>query len=111
MKHLFSLCSLFVQLFNLIVSETTRASNRSFYFFISYNEPTPHYLPLNPHAVGCRGHVFSGDSEGSSASLANQKKERLSCHYCLVLYETGLLKYASETSRFDKAVKFRLSPS
>ena len=47
-------------------------------------EPLLLYLPLNLRAVDLRGRVFSGDFEGSSASLANQRKERLNHFFLLI---------------------------
>ena len=55
-------------------------------------EPLLHYLPLNLRAVDLRGRVFSGDFEGSSASLANQRKERLN-HFFLLINTDQSIRY------------------
>ena len=75
------------------------------FIFISYNEPTPYYLPLNPRTVGRRGRVFQVILK--AVLRLRKPKERLNRYCCLELSQTGLLKYASEISCFNKAAMFR----
>ena len=79
MKHLFSLCSVLVQLLNLIVKETICARNFIGHsIFISYNEPSPHYLPLNPHTVAAEIGVFQVISKAVLRLKQNQQKKGVS---------------------------------